>query len=209
MTEWLTFRQTYPFDSVKTEYQRKCLERNTAVKYPKVEWFNRKSYRGKLLTIIGIQMVCANVWVLSPQALGLQWHALALQTLSFFLPLNSSRRKLTSYRIRCCSIQWTRFTITSFMYILIFCAFSLHIGGDWGLVPLFPRRSCVEGDDTTIPKRIHQLIEMQTHKAIFSHNKLTVFDRLDVQLKILPRYDASSPASPHIMNETNQREIKV
>ena len=46
--KWLTFRQTYPFDSVKTEYQRKRLDRNTTVKYPKVEWFNRKSYRGKL-----------------------------------------------------------------------------------------------------------------------------------------------------------------
>ena len=49
--------QTYPFDSVKTEYQRKCLESHTAVKYPKIEWFKRKSYRGKLPAPIDIQTV--------------------------------------------------------------------------------------------------------------------------------------------------------
>ena len=64
-TEELTFRQTYPFDSVKTEYQRKCLERNTLVEYPKLEWFNRKFYRGKLPVTISIEIVCANAWILS------------------------------------------------------------------------------------------------------------------------------------------------
>lgn len=57
-TEWLTFRQTYPFDSVKTEYQRKCLEGKTALKYSKIQWFNRKSYRGKLAAPIRKEIIC-------------------------------------------------------------------------------------------------------------------------------------------------------
>lgn len=59
-TEWLTLGQTYPFDSVKTEYQRMCLERNTSVKYPKIEWFNRKSYRGRFPAPLSIHTICAN-----------------------------------------------------------------------------------------------------------------------------------------------------
>ena len=58
-------RQTYPFDSVKTEYQRMSLERNTAVRYPKIEWFNRKSYRGKLPALFSDHLICANARILS------------------------------------------------------------------------------------------------------------------------------------------------
>ena len=117
-TVQLTFLKTYPFDSVKTAYQRKCLERNTVVKYPKIQWFDRKSYRGELSDPVGIQnYVLTHGFRL--QALALLWHALALRISSFSLLLNLSRRRSTSYRIRRRAVQRTESTLTSLVYILI------------------------------------------------------------------------------------------
>ena len=92
-TERLISRQTYPFDSVKTEYQRKCLERNTAVKYPKIAWFNRKSYRGKLPPPVDIHTVCANMDTL-PIGFGLAMARSCLTNIVFFSSFEFIKKKI-------------------------------------------------------------------------------------------------------------------
>ena len=88
------------------------------MKYPKIQWFSRKSYRGELSDPVAMQsFVLTHGSYL--QVLALLWHALALRISSFSLLLNLSRRRSTSYQIRRRAVQRTNSTLTSLVYILI------------------------------------------------------------------------------------------
>ena len=79
---------------MKTAYQRKRLvNNNTTVKYPKIEWFNRKSYRGKSPVSLRISTVCANALYLSV-GFGLAMARSCVTNIVFFSAFEFIKKKI-------------------------------------------------------------------------------------------------------------------